>query len=174
MRDRLSEVVAGLLVIVGAAAFLGYAITRSGAGGAIGGYTLNAQFGSVGPLAVGSPVKISGVSIGTVSRIRLNPTTYSAIVDFTIEPSVKIPKDSSAAIESASLLGSDYLSISPGGSNTMLKPGGTIVATQSAINIESLLGKFVFSAANVAGGSRGSNTGAAANGAPGLGHLSSP
>lgn len=111
---------------------------------------LHAQFGSIGPLKVGSPVKIAGVTVGKVAATTLNQTTYAAIVDFDINSGVKIPKDSSAAIESASLLGGDYLSIAPGGSDTMLKPGGAIVVTQSAINIESLLGKFVFSAANFA------------------------
>jgi len=166
MRNRFSEIIAGLVVIAGAAIFLVFAITRSGTRADTGGYTLNAQFGSVGPLTIGSPVKIAGVPVGTVSRIRLNPTTYSAIVDFTIDPTVHIPKDSSAAIESASLLGSDYMSISPGGSDTMLKPGGTIIATQSAINIESLLGKFVFSAASLAG-STGKSGGDAGSGLSG-------
>ena len=114
------------------------------------GYELHAQFGHIGPLKVGSAVRIAGVAVGRVTRTTLDPQTYAAIVDFSIDPRVRVPKDSSAAIESESMLGGDYLSISPGGSNTMLKPGGAIMVTQSAVNIESLLGKFVFSAANFA------------------------
>ncbi|MGC9270514.1 outer membrane lipid asymmetry maintenance protein MlaD [Acidiphilium sp.] len=149
MQRRLSEIIAGLAVIVVAVGFLAFAFSRTHTH-ASGGYLLHAQFGSIGPLAVGSPVKIAGVTVGQVAKTELDPQTYAAIVEFRIDSDVKIPKDSSAAVESASLLGSDYLSIAPGGSNTMLKPGGAIVVTQSAINIESLLGKFVFSAANFA------------------------
>lgn len=149
MQRRFSEIIAGLAVIVVAAGFLIFAFSRTrtetGAG-----YSLHAQFGSIGPLKVGSPVKIAGVTVGHVAHTSLDGRTYAAVVDFTIDPKVQVPKDSSAAIESASLLGGDYLSIAPGGSATMLKPGDAIVVTQSAINIESLLGKFVFSAANFA------------------------
>lgn len=149
MQRRYSEIIAGFAVIVVAVAFLGFAFSRTKTTGQ-GGYQLHAQFGAIGPLQVGSAVKIAGVAVGRVIKTELDPRTYAAIVDFTVSSHVKVPKDSSAAIESASLLGSDYLSISPGGSDTMLKPGGAITATQSAINIESLLGKFVFSAANFA------------------------
>lgn len=167
MKNRRSEIVAGLVVIVAAALFLVYATSRTrNVGG--GGYELHAQFGSIGALDVGSPVKIGGVTVGEVTKTTLNPQTYAAVVDFRIRPDVKIPKDSSAAIESASLLGSVFLSISPGGSETMLKPGGAIVATQSAINIESLLGKFIFSAANLAGSTGKANGGGGAK-LPGLG-----
>ncbi len=149
MRTRSVEIVTGLLVIAAAAAFLVFAFTRSNTS-AVSGYPLSAQFGSVGALQVGSAVKIGGVTVGHVTTISLNPTSYEAIVKFAVDPTLKVPSDSSAAIESASLLGGDYLSISPGGSNTMLKAGQAITVTQSAINIESLLGKFVFSAANLA------------------------
>ncbi|MEE3502708.1 outer membrane lipid asymmetry maintenance protein MlaD [Acidiphilium acidophilum] len=172
MQRRLSEVIAGLAVIVVAVAFLVFAFSRTHTT-ATNGYVLHAQFGSIGPLKVGSPVKIAGVTVGHVEKTTLNQQTYAAIVDFMIDPAVKIPKDSSAAIESASLLGGDYLSIAPGGSDTMLKPGGQIVVTQSAINIESLLGKFVFSAANFASstakGAAGKSGGAASDPAAGAG-----
>ncbi|HEX7390085.1 MAG TPA: outer membrane lipid asymmetry maintenance protein MlaD [Acidiphilium sp.] len=165
MQRRVSEIIAGLVVIVVAAGFLAFTFsgTRSTTGN---GYILHAQFGSIGPLAVGSAVKIAGVTVGKVTKTELDPQTYAAVVDFSVEPGVQIPKDSSAAIESESLLGGDYLSISPGGSDTMLKQGGAITVTQSAINIESLLGKFVFSAANFAS-SAGKDGGTAATGAGG-------
>lgn len=149
MQRRLSEIIAGIVVIIAAAAFLVFAVSRTKSVGHSG-YELHAQFGGIGPLKVGAPVKIAGVTIGAVTKTELNPQTYAAIVEFSVDRKIKVPKDSSAAIESASLLGGDYLSISPGGSDTMLKSGGVITATQSAINIESLLGKFVFSASNFA------------------------
>lgn len=171
MQRRVSEIIAGLAVIVAALGFLAFTFSSTRTA-ARNGYILHAQFGHIGPLKVGSPVKIAGVTVGRVTKTELNPQSYAAIVDFSINPKVQVPKDSSAAIESESLLGGDYLSISPGGSNTMLKPGGAIIVTQSAINIESLLGKFVFSAANFAsntakgGGTPAPDSGAAKTGLP--------
>ncbi len=150
MPRRVSEILTGIVVIAIAAVFLGFALAR---GKAVnhGGYLLHAGFGHIGSLGVGESVKIGGVSIGHVTATALDPQTYAANVTFSVDKGIKIPKDSSAAIDSASLLGGEYLSISPGGSNAMLKPGETIMVTQSAINIETLLGKFIFSAASMAG-----------------------
>lgn len=168
MSRRVSEILTGFVVILVAAFFLAFALTRAKAVGNGGGYLLHAQFGHIGALGVGQAVKIGGVSVGHVTATALDPETYAAVVTFSIDQGIKIPQDSSAAIVSASLLGGDYLSISPGGSNTMLKPGQAINVTQSAINIESLLGKFIFSAANVAGSmgkpSQGGNGGSSGGG----------
>ncbi|MDD2877915.1 MAG: outer membrane lipid asymmetry maintenance protein MlaD [Acidiphilium sp.] len=174
MQRRVSEIIAGLAVIVIAVAFLAFAFSRTHTQ-ASGGYILHAQFGDIGPLKVGSPVKIAGVTVGQVTKTDLDPQTYAAVVDFSVDPKVQVPKDSSAAIESASLLGGDYLSIAPGGDDAMLKQGGAIVVTQSAINIESLLGKFVFSAANFA--TKAAKGGTSQNGAspvPGSGKTALP
>ena len=150
MPRRVSEILTGLVVIVIAGIFLGFALTR-GKAVAANGYLLHAGFGHIGSLGVGESVKIGGVSVGHVTATALNPQTYAADVTFSVNNGIKIPKDSSAAIESASLLGGEYLSIAPGGSNTMLQPGQAIMVTQSAINVETLLGKFIFSAASMAG-----------------------
>ena len=110
-----------------------------------GGYTLRAQFSSIGGLTVGADVKIGGVIVGHVADERLDPNTYAAIVRLAMNDNIKVPEDSSASITSDGLLGGDYVAISPGGSNTMLAPGQSFAVTQSAINIEDLLGKFIFS-----------------------------
>ena len=172
MPRRASEVLTGFVVIAIAAVFLGFALTRGKAVDASG-YLLHAGFGHIGSLGVGESVKIGGVPVGHVTATALNPRTYAADVTFSINKGIKIPKDSSAAIESASLLGGEYLSIAPGGSNTMLKPGQAIMVTQSAINVETLLGKFIFSAASMAGnmGKQASQSSANANGAGGASTL---
>lgn len=162
MPRRVSEIITGIVVIAIALAFLGFAFTRTRNAGS-GGYRLSAQFGHIGALGVGEAVKIGGVTIGRVVKTALNPQSYAAVVTFTVNNDIKIPKDSSAAIESASLLGGEYLSISPGASNSMLKPGQAIMVTQSAINVESLLGKFIFSAANMASSLGKQNGGGSGN-----------
>jgi phospholipid/cholesterol/gamma-HCH transport system substrate-binding protein len=79
-----------------------------------------------------------------------------------MDNNIKIPVDSSASITSQGLLGGNYVAISPGGSNTMMRPGQSFAVTQSAINIEDLLGKFIFSL----GGSSSSGKSGAGPAAP--------
>jgi len=164
---KLPELLTGFAVIIVAAVFLVYALGRANAVSA-GGYPLQAQFSSIGGLTVGSDVKIGGVTIGHVADEHLDPVTYAAIVKLDVDDDIKIPDDSSAAISSDGLLGGNYVAISPGGSNTMLAPGQAFLVTQSAINIEDLLGKFIFSM----GGSSPSKS--SGSGAPAASAGSSP
>jgi phospholipid/cholesterol/gamma-HCH transport system substrate-binding protein len=143
-RRNLAEVATGAVVLIVAAVFLGYAISHSGRS-AVSGYTLTAKFDRIDGLAVGSDVKLAGVKVGAVTDAYIDPQTYLAIVKLTVQPEVKIPKDSSAEITSDGLLGGKYLSLVPGGSETMLANGQTIDITQSAVSLEQLLGKFIFS-----------------------------
>lgn len=147
MARKLPELLTGFAVIIAAAVFLVYALGRAGAITS-GGYPLQAQFSSIGGLTPGADVKIGGVVVGHVADEHLDPVTYAAIVRLTVDDGIKIPADSSAAITSDGLLGGEYVAISPGGSNTMLAPGQSFPVTQSAINIEDLLGKFIFSMGN--------------------------
>jgi phospholipid/cholesterol/gamma-HCH transport system substrate-binding protein len=161
MTRKLPELLTGFAVIIAAAVFLVYALTQSGEINA-GGYPLQAQFSSIGGLTVGADVKIGGVVIGHVAEERLDPNTYAAIVQLVINNGIKVPDDSSAAITSDGLLGGNYVAVSPGGSNSMLAAGQSFPVTQSAINIEDLLGKFIFSM----GGNSGTKTSAPAAPAP--------
>jgi phospholipid/cholesterol/gamma-HCH transport system substrate-binding protein len=144
MTRKLPEVLTGLAVIIVAIAFLIYALGQAQAISA-GGYGLTAQFSSIGGLTVGSDVKVGGVTVGHVTAERLDPQTYAAVVNMQINQDVKLPTDTSAAISSDGLLGGNYIGLSPGGSDKMLAPGQAFSVTQSAINIEDLLGKFIFS-----------------------------
>ncbi len=154
MARKLPELVTGLAVIVIAVAFLVYALGQANAVSG-GGYLLKAQFSSIGGLANGSDVKIGGVVVGRVADERLDPVTYAAVVHLRINNDIKIPQDTSAAISSDGLLGGNYVSLSPGGSDTMLQAGQSFQVTQSAINIEDLLGKFIFSMGDMGGKASG-------------------
>lgn len=112
------------------------------------GYNLIAKFDDAGGIEAGSDVKISGIKVGTVNNNVLDNQTYRAILTFGISNEVKLPNDSSAKIVSSGLLGEKYLEISPGGSEDFLKDGEEINFTQSSINFEQLLGKFMFSDKN--------------------------
>ena len=150
MARKLPELLTGFAVIIVAAVFLVYALSESGTV-TTGGYPLLAQFSSIGGLTVGADVKIGGVVVGHVADERLDPNTYAAIVRLVIDNGIKVPDDSSATISSDGLLGGNYVSVSPGGSNTMLAAGQSFSVTQSAINIEDLLGKFIFSMGGTSG-----------------------
>lgn len=168
MPRRIPELLAGFAVIIVAVLFLLYALRGAGEISS-GGYILRAQFGSIGGLTVGSNVKIGGVVVGHVASEALNPVTYAAEVTMTLDNRIKIPTDSSAAIASDGLLGGPYISVSPGGAETMMKSGDSFQVTQSAINIEDLIGKFIFSMGGGHGqGQDGSRSAPASSGNPAM------
>jgi phospholipid/cholesterol/gamma-HCH transport system substrate-binding protein len=113
------------------------------------GYRLEAEFDNIGSLKQGAPVSMSGVAIGRVESIRYDQETYKARVALRIRPEFnRIPDDSDAAVFTAGLLGGQYIGLQPGGSETFLKDGSRIGMTQSAIVLEELIGKFLFSFAS--------------------------
>jgi len=110
-----------------------------------GGYHLLAKFDNAEGIAVGSDIKISGIKIGTVEEQFLDEKDFRAVLKLNIAKNVKLSSDSSAKIASEGLLGSKYLSLSPGSDDENLKDGEEISFTQSSVNFEDLLGKFIFS-----------------------------
>ncbi|TAK77512.1 MAG: outer membrane lipid asymmetry maintenance protein MlaD [Gammaproteobacteria bacterium] len=112
-------------------------------------YTVTATFDDIGGLKVRAPVKISGVQIGEVSTISLDPTTFRAIVEMRIEHQYHdIPDDSSAGIFTAGLLGDNYIAISPMYNTTFLKDGSKIQVTRSAMILEKLIGQLIYKLGN--------------------------
>ena len=173
MSKKLPELLTGFAVIIVAAVFLVYALGRANAV-STGGYPLQAQFSSIGGLTVGADVKIGGVVVGHVADEHLDPNTYAAVVRMVVDSNIKIPNDSSAAVSSDGLLGGDYVAVSPGGSSNMLAPGQSFPVTQSAINIEDLLGKFIFSMGGSGGSSASKTAGTPAAGVPASSGISNP
>jgi phospholipid/cholesterol/gamma-HCH transport system substrate-binding protein len=160
-----AELVAGAVVLAVAAGFLWYAVANTGRSVG-GGYDLHARFDRIDGMPVGSDVRIAGIKVGSIVAARINPQSYQADVEFTVQSDVKLPKDSSAVVTSDGLLGGKYLSLEPGGDTTMLASGGEITLTQSSISIEQLLGKFIFSAGNLSSGSQKPADGSAGGSQP--------
>ncbi|MDA5193530.1 outer membrane lipid asymmetry maintenance protein MlaD [Govanella unica] len=140
-RHNLVETLMGAVVLVAAGGFLAFAYKNTELR-SIGGYELNARFDRVDGLPVGADVRISGIKVGTVVSQRLDTNTYQAVVGMSIEKSVKLPEDSMAKIASSGLLGGNYLALSPGASDDMLKPGEEITETQGSVDLLTLLSKF--------------------------------
>ncbi len=158
-RRSAAELLTGVAVLLIAAAFLFYAVIHSGRSSASG-YPLIAKFDRIDGLLVGSDVRLAGVKVGSVSDARIDPKTYLAVVTLNLQNNIELPKDSSAEITSDGLLGGKFLSLTPGGDNTMLKAGQTITITQSSVSLEQLLGKFIFSVTSLAGPPKGDAAGA--------------
>lgn len=137
------EIIVGTFVLF-CAIFFFVSSFKSAKVSSSGGYYLVAKFENIDGIAGGSDVKISGVKIGTVEDQTLDENDFRATLKININSNVKIPTDSSAKIASEGLLGSKYLAISPGGNEEILKEGEEIAFTQSSVNLEDLLGKFIF------------------------------
>jgi phospholipid/cholesterol/gamma-HCH transport system substrate-binding protein len=156
MQRNAIEPILGALVLAAAVAFLFFAYEKAGQR-SFNGYTLNAQFSSIDGLQAGGDVRISGVKVGEVTNISMDPQTYLALVQLVVAPEVKVPVDSVASISTEGLLGGKYVGVLPGSSDDMLKPGGRISHTEGSVSLESLIGKFIY------GGGSG---GGAKDGAP--------
>ena len=107
-------------------------------------YPLFARFESVSGLKTGASVEMAGVKIGRVDAIYLDKDTQMALVKLHIRNDVALDDDVIASITTAGLIGDKYISVSPGGSGDLLKPGDAITETESAVNLEALISKYVF------------------------------
>ncbi len=103
------------------------------------GYTVTASFTSVSGLRAGAEVEIAGVRVGRVKAIRLDGKTNRAV-----NKDVELTDDVIASVKTSGLIGDKYVSLEPGGSGAPLGNGGEITDTESAVDIESLISKYVF------------------------------
>lgn len=147
MQTKNIEIIVGAFLLAGILALLMLAFQVSGLTDITGknGYTITAAFDNIGDLRVRAPVSIGGVRVGEVTDIELNPNTFKAIATLRINANEKtIPTDSTASIYTQGLLGSNYISITPGFANTNLKNGDKITMTHSAVILENLIGQLMF------------------------------
>ena len=145
MKTNLLEVVMGALVLSVFTFFVIFAYSSS-QWQTTKGYEVIAKFDRIDGLLRGSDVRLSGVKVGTVKDIHLDPASFLAVVHIALASEVTLPKDSAAEIVSDGLLGGKVLALVPGGEDESINPGGEIMYTQAAVSLESLIGKFIFSA----------------------------
>ncbi|WP_316348856.1 outer membrane lipid asymmetry maintenance protein MlaD [Desulfuromonas acetoxidans] len=107
-------------------------------------YRVKARFGSVSGLKLGASVQIGGVDIGKVATISLDPKSYDAVVTLDIKNGIELQDDCIASVRTSGIIGDRYISILPGGSPMVIEEGGEIFETESAINLEELLSKYIF------------------------------
>ena len=146
-QTRTVELGTGLFVLLGIAAlfFLTTQTTGSEAINMKDSYAVTARFENVGNLKPRAPVSMSGVTIGRVTSIGFDPERLEATVTFAIDSRYdKIPDDSDASILTSGLLGSQYIGLQAGGSDSFLRDGSEVEFTQSAIVLENLISKYLF------------------------------
>lgn len=143
MRENILEALTGTVVLVLAGVLLSYAYMREKKD-TFHGYPLMVYFEKVDGLSVGSDVKMGGLKIGRVESMTLDSDTYEPTVKILIKNGISLPKDTSAAILSESLLGGKYLSLTAGGDEERLQPGDRISHAQSSVILESLIGQMIF------------------------------
>jgi len=139
----------GLFVLLGAVALVFLAL-RAGNMSSFSfapTYQVHAHFDNLGGLKVRAPVKSSGVVVGRVSGISFDNERFQAVVSMDLESKYEFPTDSSVSILTSGLLGEQYIGITPGGEDKMLASGNTIQYTQSAVVLEELISKFLYSSA---------------------------
>jgi phospholipid/cholesterol/gamma-HCH transport system substrate-binding protein len=153
MSRRSIETLVGVFVLLGMAALLFLALKAANLAsfGEHKGYTISARFDNIGGLKPRAPVRSAGVTVGRVKSISLDTKTYLGVVRMEIDNHVKFPKDTSAKILTAGLLGDQYIGLEPGGDEKELAQGDVIRQTQSAVVLENLIGQLIFNKAADAG-----------------------
>lgn len=148
-QTRSVEIGTGMFVLFGMSAL--FFLTTQTTGGddfqAESVYTVEARFDNIGSLRNRAPVTISGVTIGRVTNVSFDPVALEAVVELVIDARFdQIPDDSDASILTSGILGSQYVGLQAGGSETYLEDGSEVLFTQSAIVLENLIGKFLVNA----------------------------
>jgi phospholipid/cholesterol/gamma-HCH transport system substrate-binding protein len=139
--NNLPETIIGAIVVAVALLFIAFAYMRTGSG-SLSGYEIQARLPRVDGLGVGTDVRLSGIKIGSVSDLTLDPKNYLVTLHMNIRDDIKIPDDSSLMVTSSGLLGSSYVSLTPGGSDKMLASGGMIQNSQGSVDLMGLIGRF--------------------------------
>ena len=137
------EIVVGIFVFFGLLC-MAYVSVKLGKLNLIGAhyYPVSAVFSTVKGLKKDTPVEIAGVEVGKVGDIKL--VDYTAVVNLLIQDGIKLQEDAIASIRTKGLLGEKYVEIVPGGSDELIKAGGKLRETEPPIDLEKLIGNFVF------------------------------
>ncbi len=145
VKKTVIETAVGVFVLIGLIC-VGYLTIKLGKMELIGDnyYYLQARFQNATGVKKGAQVEIAGVQVGQVDSISLDPKRQVALLRLKIQKSVQLSDDVIASVKTAGLIGDRYIKLSPGGSDSMLKNGDTITETESALDIEELVSKYVF------------------------------
>ena len=145
MKRSTIEVSVGIFVLIGIIC-VGYLTIQLGKVEWFGNdqYIINARFQSVSGLKPGAQVEIAGIKVGVVDNIKLDQERQVAVVGMKIQKDIALTDDVIASIKTSGMIGDKFIKLSPGGSDIPLKPGEMITTTESALDLEELISKFIF------------------------------
>ncbi len=145
MSERRMEFLVGVFVLLSLAA-LAWLTLKVGRGSLPDGetYLVESRFANAGGLHPGSMVTVAGVTVGRVEDVRIDPVDFSAIATLRLVSALRLPTDSMASIKTSGLIGDRYVALSAGAEESFLKAGDRITLTESAVDLESLIGKVAF------------------------------
>ena len=145
MQKTSIEMAVGIFMLIGIAC-VGYLTIQLGKMQWLGDnfYALDARFKSAEGLKTGSQIDIAGVHVGQVGSIQFDPKRQMALVQLKIQKNIVLTDDVIASVKTSGLIGDRYIKLTPGGSDLVLKPGDQITDTESAIDFEDLISKYVF------------------------------
>ena len=107
-------------------------------------YQLTGRFSSVSGLKEGASVEMAGVKVGKVVQIVFDPDRFQAIVTMDIPNTIKLPLDSVASVRTTGIIGDKFIKVSSGADEEFMTPGSEFEQTESSMDIEALISKFVF------------------------------
>jgi phospholipid/cholesterol/gamma-HCH transport system substrate-binding protein len=170
MKKYVAETTVGIFVLIGILA-VGYLTIRLGKMELLGSdyYTVYAKFTNVSGLKVGSSLEMAGVQVGQIASVTLKADEGVAVVGLKIRKGLELADDTIASIKTSGLIGDRYVSLSPGGSDKIIKPDGFITETEPAVDIGDLIGKYVFGGVGGKPGSPAGQNGSDGAGQPGGG-----
>ncbi len=149
--NNAAEVLIGAAVVAVAVIFLAFTYMRTGTG-SLSGYEVLAKLPKVDGLGLGTDVRVSGIKVGSVSDLVLDPQNFLVTVHMDIQKGIQVPTDSSMQVTQAGILGGQYISITPGGDDKMIAPGGFFENAQGSVDVNGLIQRFMSSPSSPQGG----------------------
>jgi phospholipid/cholesterol/gamma-HCH transport system substrate-binding protein len=142
---RRAEMAVGVFVFIGILA-IGWLAIIVGQVGGLGqsGYTLTADFDDAGGVRKGGDIMMAGVIVGRVDSVQLTNNDHASMI-LRINDGVLITEDAFASVRTKGIIGDRYIRITQGMEESFLEPSSEIEETESAINIEDLISKYIFS-----------------------------
>lgn len=139
------ETIVGIFIVAGLLG-IGYMTVKLGNVGFLGDdtYSIYARFNRVTGLKEGNSISMLGLDIGRVADFKMSQDEQVVMVEMKINQGIKIYEDAIASIKTEGLLGDRYIDIAPGGAGELLKPGGTVIETQSPTDLTELISKYAF------------------------------
>lgn len=142
MKRASLELGVGIFVLAGIACLIYLAVHLGEAEIFSGGYKVTAIFSNVGGLKEGAAVEVAGVEVGKVESIKVTPDDRAELV-MRLKGGVVLKEDAIASIRTKGIIGDKYVKLSPGSAEQTIPPGGRIRDTESSVEWEELVSKFL-------------------------------